>query len=80
MASAVAVTYFGEKQECTTVILACPSKTKLWLIDELGGCFLMCVSALSWFNEVRIIGVINFGKSLLSINTKTGYNSGSSSI
>jgi hypothetical protein len=82
VAGAVAVKYLWEKVECANVILVCPSNSNknpgLLMHSRVVSRYL---STLSWLAEVRIVGMIDFGKSLLSsINIKTGNKSRLSSF
>ena len=81
IAGTVAVKYLWEEVECANVILVCPSNCNknpgLWMHPGVVSRYL---STFSWFAEVWIIGVVGLGKSLFSINIKTGKKSLLSSI
>jgi hypothetical protein len=61
------------------VILICPSNG-----DEDSGFFMHWwvvstdLGTLTWFNEIRVVAVVDFGESFLSFKIKTGNKSRSS--
>ena len=76
IACAVSMKYFWEQHECMDVILVCPGYGNknpgnirhLWVV-------LTYLGTLTWYDEIRIISVVDFGKSFTLINIKGGHKS-----
>jgi hypothetical protein len=74
--SAVGVKYFWEEREYTNVVLVGPrngnENSSIFMHPGVLSCH---ASTLVWFNEIRIISVVDLDKPFRLVGVKSGYKS-----